>query len=66
MTRKKPGIVRDIKATGSAGSERNERIPSSYKEKKEARLTYEEMLEIAKEREDANLLIVNEDSNTDD
>jgi hypothetical protein len=63
---KKLGIVRDIKTTGLAGSDSKGQIPSSNRENKERHLTYEEMLEIAEEREAANLPIVNYDSNTDD
>ena len=66
MTRKQPGIVQDIKATGLAGTDSNGRIPSSNRENRERRLTYEEMLEIAEKREAANLLFDNYDSNTDD
>ena len=66
MIWKKARPARDTKANGSAESESNGLIPSSNRENEERFLTNEGMLEFAKEREGANILIVNDESVADE
>ena len=65
MTWKKSANTKGTKSTDSAGGESKGQIPSPNRQIEEKYLTHEEILEIAAEREAANLLITKNESNAD-